>query len=197
MKLFDVVKDIHSNQENASWRNKVLPKSFFDPTAHRRDAECQGHHRQNSAPALLDRSSLSIAPPVRHQKQTSSVNEETWNLKNTAETNQWQPAHQKANSSPSQITPPAGYIAALPLGWEQAVTPQGEVYFINHMKKETSWYDPRLSSTVQKSGMTESFLKDLHKKAIDSQRQQSIGKDLIRKEIERISALRQQVCKIA
>uniref|UniRef100_S4REB8 WW domain containing transcription regulator 1 n=1 Tax=Petromyzon marinus TaxID=7757 RepID=S4REB8_PETMA len=32
----------------------------------------------------------------------------------------------------------------LPDGWEQAVTPDGEVYFIDHKNKTTSWLDPRL-----------------------------------------------------
>uniref|UniRef100_F6WJM1 WW domain-containing protein n=1 Tax=Ciona intestinalis TaxID=7719 RepID=F6WJM1_CIOIN len=31
----------------------------------------------------------------------------------------------------------------LPSGWEQAATPQGEIYFINHQTKSTSWVDPR------------------------------------------------------
>lgn len=32
----------------------------------------------------------------------------------------------------------------LPEGWEQAVTLEGEVYFINHNERTTSWFDPRL-----------------------------------------------------
>jgi hypothetical protein len=32
---------------------------------------------------------------------------------------------------------------ALPQGWEQGVTPEGEVYFINHVSKTTTWFDPR------------------------------------------------------
>uniref|UniRef100_A0A667Y8M8 WW domain-containing protein n=1 Tax=Myripristis murdjan TaxID=586833 RepID=A0A667Y8M8_9TELE len=32
----------------------------------------------------------------------------------------------------------------LPEGWEQAVTPEGEVYYINHVTKSTSWLDPRI-----------------------------------------------------
>nr|XP_046187106.1 transcriptional coactivator YAP1-like isoform X1 [Oncorhynchus gorbuscha] len=32
----------------------------------------------------------------------------------------------------------------LPEGWEQAVTPEGEVYYINHITKTTSWLDPHL-----------------------------------------------------
>ncbi|KAM8977657.1 transcriptional coactivator YAP1 [Pelodytes ibericus] len=32
----------------------------------------------------------------------------------------------------------------LPDGWEQALTPEGEIYYINHKNKSTSWLDPRL-----------------------------------------------------
>ena len=35
-------------------------------------------------------------------------------------------------------------LGALPDGWEQSVTPEGETYFINHSAKETSWFDPRI-----------------------------------------------------
>ncbi|KAM9481304.1 transcriptional coactivator YAP1 [Clarias gariepinus] len=32
----------------------------------------------------------------------------------------------------------------LPDGWEQAITADGEIYYINHKNKTTSWLDPRL-----------------------------------------------------
>ncbi|XP_055493337.1 transcriptional coactivator YAP1 isoform X1 [Leucoraja erinacea] len=32
----------------------------------------------------------------------------------------------------------------LPDGWEQGITPDGEIYYINHKNKTTSWLDPRL-----------------------------------------------------
>ena len=40
-------------------------------------------------------------------------------------------------------------IGSLPEGWEQAYTQEGEVYFINHANKTTSWSDPRLSQQQQ------------------------------------------------
>ena len=54
-----------------------------------------------------------------------------------------------------QPAPPAGAIAhqrsqsfdnvgALPQGWEQGVTPDGDIYFINHTTKKTTWFDPRI-----------------------------------------------------
>ncbi|XP_052783377.1 transcriptional coactivator YAP1-like isoform X2 [Mya arenaria] len=38
----------------------------------------------------------------------------------------------------------------MPEGWEQAVTPEGEVYYINHMDRSTSWFDPRLPMHMQR-----------------------------------------------
>jgi protein yorkie len=35
-------------------------------------------------------------------------------------------------------------LGALPDGWEQATTAEGEIYFINHQTKTTSWFDPRI-----------------------------------------------------
>lgn len=32
----------------------------------------------------------------------------------------------------------------LPDGWEQSITSEGEIYYINHKNKTTSWLDPRL-----------------------------------------------------
>lgn len=34
----------------------------------------------------------------------------------------------------------------LPDGWEQAFTSEGEIYYINHKNKTTSWLDPRLDA---------------------------------------------------
>ncbi|KAJ3591266.1 hypothetical protein NHX12_009212 [Muraenolepis orangiensis] len=41
------------------------------------------------------------------------------------------------------ISPSTG---TLPDGWEQAITSEGEIYYINHKNKTTSWLDPRLDS---------------------------------------------------
>ncbi|XP_060225176.1 transcriptional coactivator YAP1 isoform X5 [Meriones unguiculatus] len=39
----------------------------------------------------------------------------------------------------------------LPDGWEQAMTQEGEVYYINHKNKTTSWLDPRLDPRFGKA----------------------------------------------
>jgi len=35
-------------------------------------------------------------------------------------------------------------LGPLPDGWEQARTAEGEIYFINHQSRTTSWFDPRI-----------------------------------------------------
>lgn len=43
----------------------------------------------------------------------------------------------------------------LPEGWEQAISPEGEIYYINHITRTTSWVDPRLAM-AQCAGTTSS-----------------------------------------
>lgn len=42
-------------------------------------------------------------------------------------------------------------LGPLPDGWEQAMTQDGDVYYINHKNKTTSWLDPRLDPRFGKS----------------------------------------------
>ncbi|PIK55762.1 putative transcriptional coactivator YAP1 isoform X2 [Apostichopus japonicus] len=39
-------------------------------------------------------------------------------------------------------------LGPLPENWEKAATPDGEVYFINHRNKSTTWLDPRIGLTL-------------------------------------------------
>ena len=56
-----------------------------------------------------------------------------------------QQAAQQNNSSQHSPNVSLQNVGPLPPGWEQAYTPEGEMYFINHMERSTSWMDPRLS----------------------------------------------------
>ncbi|KAM6447269.1 transcriptional coactivator YAP1 isoform 3-T3 [Liasis olivaceus] len=47
-------------------------------------------------------------------------------------------------SSPVQQNIMNSAAGPLPEGWEQAMTQDGEIYYINHKNKTTSWLDPRL-----------------------------------------------------
>ncbi|XP_008425352.1 transcriptional coactivator YAP1-like isoform X1 [Poecilia reticulata] len=61
------------------------------------------------------------------------------------------PSHAHSFSNPAPTTQPKNIIpetGPLPKGWEQAVTAEGEVYYIDHIKQETTWDDPRLAPKV-------------------------------------------------
>ena len=58
-----------------------------------------------------------------------------------------QGAAQPPASAAAAVTPTTSSInplGPLPMGWEQGVTPEGDIYYINHIEKTTSWYDPRI-----------------------------------------------------
>lgn len=42
-----------------------------------------------------------------------------------------------------------GQLGSLPEGWEQAITSAGETYFINHINRTTSWFDPRIRTYTE------------------------------------------------
>lgn len=49
------------------------------------------------------------------------------------------------------------FIGPLPDGWEQAMTQDGEIYYINHKNKTTSWLDPRLDPRFGKGSSQNLF----------------------------------------
>lgn len=78
-----------------------------------------------------------------------------------------QPVHSRAHSSPAtlqqtlaashqqtqnlhlrqpscDVTQGSVDLGPLPPGWEPAKTPQGQMYFMNHITKTTQWEDPRI-----------------------------------------------------
>ncbi|KAF9421428.1 hypothetical protein HW555_002643 [Spodoptera exigua] len=52
------------------------------------------------------------------------------------------------STSSNTTTDPLG---PLPEGWEQAATAEGEIYFINHAARTTSWFDPRIPQHLQRT----------------------------------------------
>lgn len=44
----------------------------------------------------------------------------------------------------TKATASTANLGPLPEGWEQAITAAGEIYFINHNTRSTSWFDPRI-----------------------------------------------------
>ncbi|XP_013858633.1 transcriptional coactivator YAP1 isoform X1 [Austrofundulus limnaeus] len=61
------------------------------------------------------------------------------------------PVHAHSFSNPAPTTQPqtiSSETGPLPEGWEQAVTADGEVYYIDHINKITTWVDPRLAQKM-------------------------------------------------
>ncbi|XP_014214487.1 transcriptional coactivator yorkie isoform X2 [Copidosoma floridanum] len=69
----------------------------------------------------------------------------------------------KANNSAAAVAAAAAAAAnsalrPLPEGWEQARTPEGEIYFINHPARTTSWFDPRIPAHLQRAPLSGAML---------------------------------------
>lgn len=75
---------------------------------------------------------------LNHHDQTT-----TWQdpRKALLQMNQAAPASPAPVQQQNIMNPASG---PLPDGWEQAITSEGEIYYINHKNKSTSWLDPRL-----------------------------------------------------
>ncbi|KAE8749338.1 hypothetical protein FOCC_FOCC003852 [Frankliniella occidentalis] len=56
----------------------------------------------------------------------------------------------KAPSTPKPASPAPNELGPLPDGWEEAATPEGEIYYIDHKNHSTSWFDPRIPSHLQR-----------------------------------------------
>lgn len=82
------------------------------------DSPGPGHHRTSSCPATLGQFDRAAAQGVPHVV-----------------------GHQRHLSF--DVGGPDDALGPLPPGWEKSVTPQGQVYYLNHNNKTTQWEDPR------------------------------------------------------
>lgn len=133
--LFEVVLKPSSQvplQKPFKMRN--LPPSFFTPPAHRQSPAPVNHSREGSADSTFGsggglRVSGAMSPNTapqhfRHHSSPAS-------LQQTLAQQQQQQAHQQQVTHPKQqsydLTDDMG---SLPLGWEQARTSQGQIYYL-------------------------------------------------------------------
>ncbi|XP_072259034.1 transcriptional coactivator YAP1 isoform X1 [Pyxicephalus adspersus] len=106
-----------------------------------------GQHLRQSSYEIPDDVPL---PPGWEMAKTPSG--QRYFLNHIEQTTTWQDPR-KAMLSQMNVTAPTSPAVQpnlmnptgpLPDGWEQAITPEGEIYYINHKNKTTSWLDPRL-----------------------------------------------------
>ena len=95
-------------------------------------------------------------------------------------------------SSPS----PVQELGPLPEGWEHANTEQGEHYFINHITKVTTWYDPRTKgkNVVVNRNQRDMAQLDMQKRELEMQKSVIAQK---REEVERQRVARMQQMQMA
>ncbi|KAI5713164.1 hypothetical protein M8J75_014162 [Diaphorina citri] len=154
--LFDsVLKPDATRQLQKPLNMRNLPKSFFQPpsTGSRSPSVSSiSHSRENSADSAFGTSTitstsssvsgggLQIAHPRAHSSPASL--QQTY-----ASAQQQHQQHLKQRSY--DITTVLDELGPLPPGWEQARTAEGQVYYLNHHTKTTTWEDPRKTLAAQ------------------------------------------------
>ncbi|KAJ8985855.1 hypothetical protein NQ317_006227 [Molorchus minor] len=87
-------------------------------------------------------------------------------------------------------------LGPLPEGWEQAQTPEGEIYFINHQTRTTSWFDPRIPTHLQQRSSGGSIVQpSWHSPTLSSSpsKAQQIRLQQLRMERERLKQRQQEI----
>nr|XP_022286673.1 transcriptional coactivator YAP1-like isoform X5 [Crassostrea virginica] len=120
------------------------------------------HARQRSCDALLDPIESEPLPPGWEMAKTQDG--QRYYLNHLTQITTWQDPRKGSSNALNSRTPPNSQspnvslqnLGPLPPGWEQASTPEGDIYFINHMERTTSWYDPRIPEQLQQLRLTSS-----------------------------------------
>ncbi|CAD0194906.1 unnamed protein product [Chrysodeixis includens] len=149
--LFDTVLKPDSKRPlQVPLRMRQLPKSFFNPPSTGSKSPSVSHSRENSADSAFGSSSATGASPVSHSRAHSSPA----SLQQTyaaGQQNQQPPLHHQHTKQRSYDvgTHIPDDLGPLPHGWEQARTPEGQIYYLNHITKTTTWDDPRKTLAAQ------------------------------------------------
>ncbi|KAL8600013.1 hypothetical protein ACOMHN_057782 [Nucella lapillus] len=115
------------------------------------------HHRQHSC-ELLDEPlppgwGMARTPQGQRYFLNHMLQITTWQdpRKSHSPNSLGSPQQPGSPASGTQTPPGPVDVNKLPLppGWERACTPEGEMYFINHVDRSTSWFHPSLSPQQQ------------------------------------------------
>ncbi|XP_072942351.1 transcriptional coactivator YAP1 isoform X3 [Epargyreus clarus] len=149
--LFDTVLKPDSKRPlQVPLRMRQLPKSFFNPPSTGSKSPSVSHSRENSADSAFGSSSATGSAPVSHSRAHSSPAslQQTYAV---GQPSQQPPLHHQHAKQRSYdvVTHIPDDLGPLPAGWEQARTPEGQIYYLNHITKTTTWEDPRKSLAAQ------------------------------------------------
>ncbi|XP_046655721.1 transcriptional coactivator YAP1-A-like isoform X1 [Daphnia pulicaria] len=138
--LFDsVLKPDAHRPLQLPFRLRNLPDSFFKPPptgSKSPSVASNSHSRENSTDSGHFALNPSPSANIHHSRAHSSPA----SLQQTLAAGQQRPVHQHLKQQSCDLT--LDHFP-LPEGWEQAKTPQGQVYFLNHLTQTTTWEDPR------------------------------------------------------
>ncbi|XP_032682602.1 transcriptional coactivator YAP1-like isoform X2 [Odontomachus brunneus] len=142
-------------------RMRKLPDSFFTPPSTGSKSPSISHSRENSADSAFGTAAatpsnaaaaagLTVAHPRAHSSPASL--QQTYASAQQAPQHAPQPHarhhhhHQKQRSY--DVISTVDDLGPLPQGWEQARTPEGQIYFLNHITRTTTWEDPRKTAAA-------------------------------------------------
>ncbi|XP_052747180.1 transcriptional coactivator YAP1 isoform X1 [Bicyclus anynana] len=149
--LFDTVLKPDSKRPlQVPLRMRQLPKSFFNPPSTGSKSPSVSHSRENSADSAFGSSSATGSAPVSHSRAHSSPAslQQTYAAGQPAQQPPLPHQHAKQRSYDVGTHLPDD-LGPLPSGWEQARTPEGQIYYLNHITKTTTWEDPRKTLAAQ------------------------------------------------
>ncbi|XP_026739451.1 WW domain-containing transcription regulator protein 1-like isoform X5 [Trichoplusia ni] len=149
--LFDTVLKPDSKRPlQVPLRMRQLPKSFFNPPSTGSKSPSVSHSRENSADSAFGSSSATGASPVSHSRAHSSPASLQQTYAAGQQTQQPPLHHQHTKQRSYDVgTHIPDDLGPLPHGWEQARTPEGQIYYLNHITKTTTWDDPRKTLAAQ------------------------------------------------
>ncbi|KYN20824.1 Yorkie like protein [Trachymyrmex cornetzi] len=175
--LFDTVLKPDSKRPlQVPLRLRNLPDSFFNPPSTGSKSPSISHSRENSADSAFGAavpatpngdqkqrsydviSTVDDLGPLPHGwEQARTPEGQIYFLNHLTRTTTWEdPRKTAAAASVAAVaaaveSSKSNALGPLPDGWEQARTAEGEIYFINHQTRTTSWFDPRIPSHLQRT----------------------------------------------
>ncbi|XP_050423998.1 transcriptional coactivator YAP1 [Adelges cooleyi] len=151
--LFDtVLKPNGQKPLQLPLRMRQLPKSFFNPPSTGSKSpsiSSISHSRENSGDSAFGTTAagacITTTAPLHSRAHSSPASLQQTYAVGVQQKQQQQHVKQHSYDVSSAIDE----LGPLPQGWEQARTPEGQIYFLNHLTRTTQWEDPRKSLAAQ------------------------------------------------
>lgn len=129
--LFDtVIKPDAKRPLQVPLRMRQLPASFFNPPSTGSKSPSVSHSRENSADSAFGSSSVTGASTVSHSRAHSSPASLQQTYAAAGKSQQPPLHHQHAKQRSYDVPHIPDDLGPLPPGWEQARTPEGQIYYL-------------------------------------------------------------------